>query len=333
MKTLIIAEAGVNHNGDLKTAFNLIDVAKKSGSDIVKFQTFTAKSLVTENAPKAKYQIDLNSNETQIQMLERLQMSESMHIELINYCKAIKLEFLSTAFDLDSVDFLQKLGQTRFKIPSGEITNLPYLRHVAKVAHEIILSTGGSNLDEIESALEILYKNGQTNESITVLHCTTAYPVPMLDVNLNAIQQIAKTFNVKVGYSDHTLGIEVPIAAVALGATTIEKHFTLDRKMSGPDHKASLEPDELEMMVTSIRNIEKATGSGLKIPAQSEIENIKIVRKSIVAKNAILMGEMFTSENLTTKRPATGLTPMLWDSVIGKIATQNYSTDEMINLE
>ena len=333
MKTLIIAEAGVNHNGDLKTALSMIDVAKNSGADIVKFQTFIAKNLVTNNAPKANYQISSNSHETQIQMLEQLQMSESMHIELLNYCKAMKIDFLSTAFDLESIDFLQSIGLSLFKIPSGEITNLPYLRHVAKVAHEVILSTGASNLDEIECALEILYKNGQTNESITVLHCTTAYPAPMIDVNLMAMQKIANTFNVKVGYSDHTLGIEVPIAAVALGATTIEKHFTLDRKMSGPDHKASLEPDELKMMVNSIRNIEKASGSGVKAPMQSELENIEIIRKSIVAKNSILKGEIFTFDNLTTKRPATGLSPMLWDSVIGKVATRNYSTDEKINLE
>jgi N,N'-diacetyllegionaminate synthase len=333
MNTLIIAEAGVNHNGDLKTALSMIDVAKNSGADIIKFQTFIAKNLVTNNAPKANYQIASNSHETQIQMLEQLQMSESMHIELLNYCKAMKIDFLSTAFDLESIDFLQSIGQSLFKIPSGEITNLPYLRHVAKVAHEVILSTGASNLDEIECALEILYKNGQTNESITVLHCTTAYPAPMIDVNLMAMQKIANTFNVKVGYSDHTLGIEVPIAAVALGATTIEKHFTLDRKMSGPDHKASLEPDELELMVNSIRNIEKATGSGVKTPMQSELENIEIIRKSIVAKNSILKGEIFTFDNLTTKRPATGLSPMLWDSVIGKVATRNYSTDEKINLE
>jgi N,N'-diacetyllegionaminate synthase len=333
MKTLIIAEAGVNHNGDLKTALSMIDVAKNSGADIVKFQTFIAKNLVTNNAPKANYQIASNSHETQIQMLEQLQMSESMHIELLNYCKAMKIDFLSTAFDLESIDFLQSIGQSLFKIPSGEITNLPYLRHVAKVAHEVILSTGASNLDEIECALEILYKNGQTNESITVLHCTTAYPAPMIDVNLMAMQKIANYFNVKVGYSDHTLGIEVPIAAVALGATTIEKHFTLDRKMSGPDHKASLEPEELKMMVTSIRNIEKAKGSGVKIPMQSELENIEIIRKSIVAKNSIKKGEIFTFDNLTTKRPASGLSPMLWDSVIGKVATRNYSTDEKINLE
>jgi N,N'-diacetyllegionaminate synthase len=333
MNTLIIAEAGVNHNGDLKTALSMIDVAKNSGADIIKFQTFIAKNLVTNNAPKANYQIASNSHETQIQMLEQLQMSESMHIELLNYCKAMKIDFLSTAFDLESIDFLQSIGQSLFKIPSGEITNLPYLRHVAKVAHEVILSTGASNLDEIECALEILYKNGQTNESITVLHCTTAYPAPMIDVNLMAMQKIANTFNVKVGYSDHTLGIEVPIAAVALGATTIEKHFTLDRNMSGPDHKASLEPDELKMMVNSIRNIEKALGSGVKTPMQSELENIEIIRKSIVAKNSILKGEIFTFDNLTTKRPATGLSPMLWDSVIGKAATRNYSTDEKINLE
>jgi N,N'-diacetyllegionaminate synthase len=333
MKTLIIAEAGVNHNGDLKTALSMVDFAKNSGADIVKFQTFIAKNLVTNNAPKANYQIASNSHETQIQMLEQLQMSESMHIELLNYCKAMRIDFLSTAFDLESIDFLQSIGQSLFKIPSGEITNLPYLRHVAKVAHEVILSTGASNFDEIECALEILYKNGQTNESITVLHCTTAYPAPMIDVNLMAMQKIANTFNVKVGYSDHTLGIEVPIAAVALGATTIEKHFTLDRNMSGPDHKASLEPDELKMMVNSIRNIEKALGSGVKTPMQSELENIEIIRKSIVAKNSILKGEIFTFDNLTTKRPATGLSPMLWDSVIGKAATRNYSTDEKINLE
>ncbi len=333
MKTRIIAEAGVNHNGDLNTAFKMIEVAQKSGSDIVKFQTFIPKNLVTKNAPKAKYQLASNINETQIRMLKKLQISKSMHTDLINYCKEIKIEFLSTAFDLESIEFLRNLGQTLFKIPSGEITNLPYLRHISEVANEIILSTGASNLNEIKNALEVLYKHGQTKETVTVLHCTTAYPAPMVDVNLKAIQQISHNFKVKVGYSDHTLGIEVPIAAVAFGASTIEKHFTLDRTMSGPDHKASLEPDELEKMVISIRNIEKAMGNGLKIPMQSEIENIEVIRKSIVARKPILIGDLFTSENITTKRPATGLSPMLWDKIIGKTATRNYEIDEMISLE
>ena len=333
MKTRIIAEAGVNHNGDLKTAFKMIEVAKKSGSDIVKFQTFIPENLVTKNAPKAKYQIASNIDETQIEMLKQLQMNESMHVNLIDYCKEIGIEFLSTAFDLESIDFLRNLGQSLFKIPSGEITNLPYLCHVAKIANEIILSTGASTLNEVENALEILYKYGQTKESVTVLHCTSAYPAPMSDVNLKAIQQIAQNFEVKVGYSDHSLGIEVPIAAIAFGATTIEKHFTLDRTMSGPDHKASLEPDELEKMVVSIRNIEEAIGNGIKIPMQSEIENIEIIRKSIVTKKSILIGDTFTSENLTTKRPATGVSPMLWNSVIGKTANRNYEADEMITLE
>ena len=333
MKTRIIAEAGVNHNGDLKTAFKMIEVAKKSGSDIVKFQTFIPENLVTKNAPKAKYQIASNIDETQIEMLKQLQMNESMHVNLIDYCKEIGIEFLSTAFDLESIDFLRNLGQSLFKIPSGEITNLPYLCHVAKIANEIILSTGASTLNEVENALEILYKYGQTKESVTVLHCTSAYPAPMSDVNLKAIQQIAQNFEVKVGYSDHSLGIEVPIAAIAFGATTIEKHFTLDRTMFGPDHKASLEPDELEKMVVSIRNIEEAIGNGIKIPMQSEIENIEIIRKSIVTKKSILIGDTFTSENLTTKRPATGVSPMLWNSVIGKTANRNYEADEMITLE
>lgn len=333
MKTRIIAEAGVNHNGDLKTAFRMIEIAKKSGSDIVKFQTFIPENLVTKNAPKAKYQLASNIDESQIEMLKQLQMDESMHVELINYCKVIGIEFLSTAFDSESIDLLRNLGQTLFKIPSGEITNLPYLCHVAKVANEIILSTGASTLKEIENALEILYKYGQTKDSVTVLHCTTAYPAPMLDVNLKAIQQIAQKFEIKVGYSDHTLGIEVPIAAIAFGATTVEKHFTLDRTMSGPDHKASLEPEELEKMVVSIRNIEKAIGNGIKIPMQSEIENIEIIRKSIVTKKSISIGDTFTSENLTTKRPATGISPMLWNSVIGKTATRDYENDEMISLE
>jgi N,N'-diacetyllegionaminate synthase len=333
MKIRIIAEAGVNHNGDLALAKRLVDIAKKSGSDIVKFQTFKADRLVTLNAPKAKYQQVDNENESQFQMLEKLQISESMHLELLAYCNNVGIKFLSTPFDIESADFLSSIGQTLFKIPSGEITNYPYLRHVARIAGEVILSSGASTLNEIGSALDILYKNGQRPESVTVLHCTSAYPAPMNDVNLLAIKEIKNKFNINVGYSDHTLGIEIAIAAVALGATTIEKHFTLDHNLPGPDQKTSLEPNELIKMVESIRNIEIALGSGNKSPKQSEFENLNLIRKSIVAKSNIFAGEVFSNENLTTKRPGNGLSPMHWESVIGKIAIRNFEIDELIDLE
>ena len=333
MKIRIIAEAGVNHNGDLTLAKNLIDIAKKSGSDIVKFQTFKADRLVTLNAPKARYQLVDNETESQFQMLEKLQISESMHLDLLAYCNNAGIKFLSTPFDIESADFLSSIGQTLFKIPSGEITNYPYLRHIARIAGEIILSSGASTLNEIGSALDVLYKNGQQPETVTVLHCTSAYPAPMTDVNLLAIKEIKNKFNVNVGYSDHTLGIEIAIAAVALGATTIEKHFTLDHNLPGPDQKTSLEPSELNKMVEAIRNIEIALGNGSKSLQQSEFENLDLIRKSIVAKSNIFAGEVFSDQNLTTKRPGNGLSPMNWVSVIGKIATRNFEIDELIDLE
>ena len=333
MKIRIIAEAGVNHNGDLALAKRLVDIAKISGSDIVKFQTFKADRLVTLNAPKARYQLVENENESQFQMLEKLQISESMHLDLLAYCNNVGIKFLSTPFDIESADFLSSIGQTLFKIPSGEITNYPYLRHVARIAGEVILSSGASTLNEIGSALDILYKNGQQPENVTVLHCTSAYPTPMNDVNLLAMKEIKNKFKVNVGYSDHTLGIEIAIAAVALGATTIEKHFTLDHNLPGPDQKTSLEPNELIKMVESIRNIEIALGSGNKSPKQSELENLNLIRKSIVAKLNIVAGEVFSNENLTTKRPGNGLSPMHWESVIGKIAKRNFEIDELIDLE
>ena len=332
-QTLIIAEAGVNHNGDIELAKKLIDVAVNAGADFVKFQTFNADRLATHAAKKADYQAQTTDrNETQHEMLRRLELTPAMHHELIAHCKMRKIGFFSTGFDIESVDFLASLGQNLFKIPSGEITNLPYLRHIGRLGKPIILSTGMSNMPEIESAIKALEQAGTLRSKITVLHCTTEYPTPMCDVNLRAMQSIQIELGVAVGYSDHTLGIEVAVAAVAMGATVIEKHFTLDRTLPGPDHKASLEPAELKTMVSSIRNIELALGDGVKQLAPSEAKNILVARKSIVASKDIQIGERFSAENLATKRPGTGISPMRWDEVIGLTANRNYAPDELIQL-
>lgn len=331
-KVFIIAEAGVNHNGDIKLAKKLIDVACIAGVDAVKFQTFKAINLVSKNAQKAEYQKKNMSDgdDSQFNMLKKLELDIDTHKELIAYCNSNKIMFLSTPFDHDSIELLNDLGLQIFKIPSGEITNLPYLRHIGKLNKKIILSTGMADMGEIEDALDVLVNAGTKKENITVLHANTMYPTPMEDVNLRAMITIGEAFDVAFGYSDHTLGIEVPIAAVAMGATCIEKHFTLDCTMDGPDHKASLEPDELKAMVKAIRNIELALGSSIKKPSKSEMPNIQIARKSIVAKSGIKKGEILSEENLTIKRPAKGINPMRWDEVIGTIAIKDYSEDELI---
>ena len=331
-KVLIIAEAGVNHNGEINLAKQLIDAAVDAGVDYVKFQTFNSKKLVSKFAEKASYQKTntKDENESQLAMLQKLEMSKEMHFELIDYCRSKNIKFLSTAFDLESVDFLHELNIDLFKIPSGEMTNLPYLRKIGGLGKPVILSTGMGSLEEIGEAMNALIKAGTKKENITILHCNTEYPTPMSDVNLLAMNTIGKTYDVPVGYSDHTLGIEVPIAAVALGATVIEKHFTLDKTMEGPDHIASLEPHELTSMVQSIRNIEKALGFDEKIASASESKNIQISRKSIVASKNIQKGEIFSEENLTVKRPGNGISPMRWDEFIGKIAQSNFSEDELI---
>ena len=330
--TLIIAEAGVNHNGSLESAKKLIDVAKEAGADYVKFQTFKAETLVTQTADKADYQKELTGeDETQFQMIKKLELNREAHVELIEYCKSKKIKFLSTPFDIDSIDLLCEFGLDKLKIPSGEITNLPYLRHIGRMGKPIILSTGMSTLEEVRDALNILIDSGAKKDKITILHCNTEYPTPMEDVNLKAMLTIRDKLGVKVGYSDHTLGIEIPIAAVAMGATVIEKHFTLDRTLPGPDHAASLEPKELIEMVSAIRNIGIAMGNGVKKPSHSEEKNIQIARKSIVAKMSIKKGEIFSEENLTVKRPGTGISPMEWENVIGKIANRDYETDDLID--
>ena len=332
-QTLIIAEAGVNHNGDIKLAKKLIDVAVNAGADFVKFQTFNADRLATHAAKKAEYQAQTTDrNETQHEMLRRLELTPAMHHELIAHCKMRKIGFFSTGFDIESVDFLASLGQNLFKIPSGEITNLPYLRHIGRLGKPIILSTGMSNMPEIESAIKALEQAGTPRSKITVLHCTTEYPTPMRDVNLRAMKSIQTELGVAIGYSDHTLGIEVAVAAVAIGATVIEKHFTLDRNLSGPDHKASLEPAELKAMVSAIRNIEIALGDDVKQITPSEAKNILVARKSLVASKDIQIGERYSAENLTAKRPGTGISPMRWDEIIGLTANRNYAPDELIQL-
>lgn len=332
-KVLIIAEAGVNHNGDLKLAKELIRVAAEAGADIVKFQTFQANAIASKVAGRADYQKEnMKEDGSQIDMLKKLQLSEEDHLQLIEHCKKNKIEFLSTAFDFPSIDLLVKMGITLWKIPSGEITNLPYLRKIGSLGQRVILSTGMADLGEIEDALDVLISAGTPLEKITVLHCTTEYPTPLEDVNLKAMITIRESFKVNIGYSDHTPGIEIPIAAVALGANLIEKHFTLDKNLPGPDHKASLEPFELKEMVRTIRNIEKALGSGIKKPSNVEKKNIPIVRKSIVASKSIQVGEILTLDNITVKRPGTGISPMRWDEVVGKRANKNYLDDELIEL-
>lgn len=332
-RTLIIAEAGVNHNGDIALAKQLIDVAAEAGADLVKFQTFNADRLATRTAKKADYQNQTtDSKESQHEMLRRLELTPDMHKELIEHCAIRNIGFFSTGFDVESLDLLVSLGQEHFKIPSGEITNLPYLRHVGQISKTVILSTGMANMGEIEAAIDVLEQAGTLRSNITVLHCTTEYPTPMNEVNLCAMQSIHTAFGVAVGYSDHTRGIEVAIAAVAMGATVIEKHFTIDRNLDGPDHKASLEPSELKAMVAAIRNIEIALGDGIKRTTPSEARNKPVARKSLVAKCAINKGEVFSVENVTTKRPGNGISPMRWDEVIGRIASRDFSTDELIEL-
>jgi len=331
MSVFIIAEAGVNHNGSIDLAKRLIEVAVNSGADAVKFQTFKAENLVSKNAQKADYQKQTtDAAESQFDMIKKLELDVDTHKELINYCQEKNIMFLSTPFDHESIDLLSDLGLQTFKIPSGEITNLPYLRHIGSLEKKVILSTGMSNLEEVGDALNILINAGTPKDNITVLHANTMYPTPMEDVNLNAMLTIQKEFGVDVGYSDHTLGIEVDIATVAMGASCIEKHFTLDKTMDGPDHKASLEPEELKAMVGAIRNIEKAMGNGEKKPSLSESVNIGVVRKSIVASQNINKGEVLTEKNIAVKRPGNGISPMKWDSVIGSIATKNYNTDDLI---
>jgi N,N'-diacetyllegionaminate synthase len=330
-KVFIIAEAGVNHNGSIELAKKLIDVASESGADAVKFQTFKATNLVSKNAQKAEYQKQTtDKTESQFDMIKKLELDLNTHKELIAYCKTKNIMFLSTPFDHDSIELLNDLGLEIFKIPSGEITNLPYLRHIGKLGKKVILSTGMADIGEIEDALDILINSGTQKENITVLHANTMYPTPMEDVNLKAMVTIGNTFDIAFGYSDHTLGIEVDIAAVAMGASCIEKHFTLDKNMDGPDHKASLEPDELKAMVKAIRNIELALGSSIKKPSPSEIPNMQIARKSIVAKTEIKKGDKLSEENITIKRPGNGINPMRWDEVIGTIATKDYQEDELI---
>lgn len=331
MSVFVIAEAGVNHNGSVELAKKLVDAAKDAGADCVKFQTFVSKNIVSKNAVKAEYQKQQTQpEESQHDMLKKLELSFDEFVELNEYCKSKDIEFMSTAFDFDSIDFLNSLEMGTWKIPSGDITNLPYLIKIAKLNKPVILSTGMSTMDDIESAVNALKENGVGE--LTVLHCTTEYPTPFNDVNLKAMITIKDKFGVKVGYSDHTKGIEVPIAAVALGATVIEKHFTLDRNMEGPDHKASLEPHELKAMVDSIRNIEVALGNGTKHPAESEKKNMAITRKSIIAKRDIKSGEIFTENNLTVKRPGDGISPMKWFDVIGKTAPRDFEEDELIEL-
>lgn len=328
-RVFVIAEAGVNHNGDIEIAKQLIDAASEAGADAVKFQTFQADSLVCRTAKKAEYQLETTDRtETQYDMLKKLELTPQMHRELIEHCSKKNIMFLSTPFDLESIKLLSELGMQIYKIPSGEITNLPYLREIAKQQKKIILSTGMSSMDEVKAAVNVLKNNG--TEELTLLHCNTQYPTPISDVNLLAMVKMREETGLPVGYSDHTQGIEVPIAAAALGAEVIEKHFTLDRKMEGPDHKASLEPRELMQMVVGIRKIESALGSKIKQVSESEMTNVAIVRKSIVAAASIKRGEKYTEKNLTTKRPATGISPMLWDEIIGKTADRDYKVDEII---
>lgn len=331
--TIIIAEAGVNHNGDLELAKLLIDAAADAGADLVKFQTFSAERLTTRSAPKAEYQnYATDQSESQFAMLTQLELSREMHEVLIEHCRKRNIGFFSTGFDIQSLDYLASLGAEHFKIPSGEITNLPYLHHVGAFGKPLILSTGMATLGEIEAALEVLEIAGTLRSQITVLHCNTEYPTPMQDVNLRAMCSIRDAFGVAVGYSDHSVGIEVPIAAVALGATVIEKHLTLDQNLPGPDQKASLESHEFTKMVRAIRNVELAMGDGIKRPSASENKNKAAARKSLVASKPISAGEPFSTDNLTVKRPGSGISPMRIYEVVGRVAMRNFETDELISL-
>lgn len=334
MKTLIIAEAGVNHNGDIALAKDLIAASAEAGADLVKFQTFVATNMISNSAPKANYQrATTDPEESQRDMVSKLELTREDHLELIAECNKWGIGFFSTAFDQESIDLLVDLEVLETaKVPSGELTNLPYLRYLARHSKRILLSTGMANMGEIEAAINAVELAGIPRDNITVLHCTTEYPTPMEDVNLRAMVNIGKAFGVSVGYSDHTNGIEVPIAAVALGASVIEKHFTLDRALPGPDHKASLEPDELKSMVQGIRRIEIALGDGIKRPSRSELKNEPIARKSLVAARTIKAGELFSEHNLVAKRPGTGISPMHWDDVIGRAASRDFNEDELIEL-
>ena len=334
MKCKVIAEAGVNHNGKIKLAKKLIDIASNSGADFVKFQSFNVDNLVTKTASKANYQIKNtnNANETQYSMLKKLELTEDHHKFLISYCKKKNIRFLSTPFDIDSAKLLHDLKLKHFKIPSGEITNFPLLDLISRMNKKIFLSTGMSNLKEIKNAINILINSGSNIKNITVLHCNTSYPTPYEDVNLNAMITIKKKLKVDVGYSDHTLGIEVPVAAVAMGASIIEKHFTISRKLKGPDHKASLEPEELKNMIVSIKNISKALGSYVKKPTKSEKPNINIARKSIVAIQQIRKGETFSKHNIGIKRPGFGLHPKYFNKLIGKKSKKSYRIDQLIKI-
>lgn len=329
MSVLLIAEIGVNHNGSLEQAIRLVDAAVDAGANVVKFQSFQAERLAVASADKAEYQ-KTATGQNQLELLKSLELNASDHHELLKHCEHKQIEFLSTGFDESTLDFLVGLGIKRIKIPSGEITNLPYLRHVGAQGLPVLLSTGMANLGEIEAALDLLESAGTPRDRMTVLHCTTEYPAPVEEVNLRAMESIRAAFSVSVGYSDHTLGSEVAIAAVAMGAKVIEKHITLDRLLPGPDHAASMEPDEFAGMVGSIRAVESALGDGIKRPGKSERENIPIVRKSLVASMAISKGEIYSATNITSKRPGTGVSPMLWDSVIGRKAHRDYEPDELI---
>jgi len=331
-KVLIIAEAGVNHNGDMELAKKLVDAAADAGADYVKFQTYKTDALLLETAEKAGYQKKImGESENQYEMLKKLELCENNHVVLIEHCESRNVKFLSSPFDLDSIDLIAKLNLDFIKVPSGEITNFPYIRKVGGAGKKILLSTGMSNLGEIEAALNLMVDSGADMDQISVMHCNTEYPTPPKDANLRAISTIQNAFNVKVGYSDHTLGVEAAIAAVSMGATVIEKHITLDKNMSGPDHMASMDPEDFKQFVQCIHNVEAMLGGGLKRPSQSEKKNITIARKSIVASKAISKGEPFGEGNLTTKRPGDGVSPMRWNDVVGKVAHREYSADEKID--
>lgn len=330
MSVYIIAEAGVNHNGSFETACKLVDAAKTAGADCIKFQTFKADKLVSHNAPKAEYQKNTTGESSQRDMLKKLELSFDEFVMLRQYCDKVGISFISTPFDFDSLEFLNSLDMPFWKIPSGEITNLPYLIAIAKTGKPVVMSTGMCEISEVADAVNLLKDNGI--KEIKLLHCNTEYPTPFEDVNLNAMLTLQKAFDVEVGYSDHTKGIEIPIAAVAMGANIIEKHFTLDRNMEGPDHKASLEPHELAAMVSAIRNVEQALGDGEKKPSPSEKKNKGIARKSIVAKKNISKDEVYSEDNITVKRPGSGISPMRWYEVIGKAAPRNFEEDELIEL-
>ena len=332
-KVIIIAEAGVNHNGSYELAIKMVDEAKRAGADYVKFQTAKPELVISTFAPKAEYQKETpGAAESQLEMCKAIHLPLTDYKPLKEYCDKVGIGFMSTPFDLVSIDVLEPLDMDYYKIPSGEITNLPYLRKIASKHRPVILSTGMCEVEEVEAALQVLEQGGVKRSDIIVLHCNTEYPTPMADVNLRAMDDLRRLLGVEVGYSDHTKGIEVPIAAVALGATVIEKHFTLDKTMEGPDHKASLEPDELKAMVDAIRNIEQALGDGHKHVSPSERKNMDIARKSIVAARDIRKGEVLTEENITTKRPGNGISPMRWDSVIGTTAIRDFGYDELIEI-